>query len=139
MAVNFQDHFHLDLPANTDTDGAPTAYYKSRQRAPQPVVQTVAQTSWTGIRHRSTLVDESDTPILHEDVKFRVVGTSEQYKTMCNLLGRTVLFIDNIHPDTGEDHSDYIKTMVLISITDVAGIGQKWFRMEFTIELQELG
>lgn len=139
MAVKIQNHFHLDVPGVVDSDGAPVAFYKSRERSIKPVAQTTVTTSWSGVRQRLTVVDDEGNAVLHTDIKYRVVCTSAEFATISGLLGKTVAVVDYYHPDDGEDHSSYIKTMALVAIDDITGIGQQWLRMEFTIELQELG
>ena len=135
MTTHIQNHFHLDLSTNIDGDGAPTARYKTRQRSIQPVVQTVVTTSWNGVRHRSTVVDETGEPVLFHDYKFRVVCSNEEYETISALLGKTVKLVDYYHPDDGEAHTSFVHDVAVVSIADIIGIGYLWYKVELTIEL----
>lgn len=137
--TTLQNHIHLDLPANVDSDGAPTARYKVNERSVQPVVQTEVSTSWTGLRHRSTIIDDGGDPVLYSDYKFRVILTTQaELDTITNLLGRTVKFVDSYHLADGEDVSSYVKDVAVVSVADIMGWGMLWQKILLTIELREL-
>lgn len=133
-----QNHLHLDEVGTIDGDNAPTKTYKAKSRLPMPSVQTLVTTSFTGSRHRSTVVDVSDTPILHHDFRYRIRVTEDEYLTLLGLLGKTLSLVDNYHPDTGSDHSAYVKSVAFVKINDIKGVNALHELLELNIELVEL-
>ena len=136
--MTVQNHFHLDVVGIVDGDSAPTKTYGAHERSPQPTVQTMVTTSVTGARHRSTVLDDSGDPVLHQDFKYRVRLTPAEYATLLTLLGRTLSFVDNDHPDVGSDASAYVKSVAFVSISDVVKIAHDFNPMEAVIELTDL-
>lgn len=68
----------------------------------------------TGKAHLSTLSNVSG-PIIFSDYAYTLKLTEAELDAITDLLGLQVYLVDNLHPDDGEDHTAYVRTMGMIN------------------------
>jgi len=132
-------HIHLDDPlVPRDIDNAPAARWKATKRSDIPTAQIGVSRSHTGYTYVARVVNSNGLPVVHHDWRFMLRVTRAEYDYLCTLLGKVLEFIDNVHVDDGVDHSGYIKSVALKSISDINNLDPLLNKFDVAIELVDL-
>lgn len=138
-----QNHIHLSRALQATGEKAPTQSWIVEDRRDIPHVVLGLRRTLQGPLRRSSLW-VGDSPLQLNDyrfiVKVRGADAAETGRLMDQLkgmLGHSVYFCDNYHPNDGDDHTSAVKAMVLSRIGRVQhyNVALAEFRVE--IELSD--
>ncbi|PJF45114.1 MAG: hypothetical protein CUN55_00560 [Phototrophicales bacterium] len=133
MATKFQDHIHLSPSIGGSPEFAPDTKYVLYSRSRVPSFQGTVKRTITGLlrvhtQKDPTLLSSPIKPVNFEiEIKLTDNGSKtayEQYLDLEALLAEKILFfVENYHPDDGEDHTNFIKKVYATSVGPFRSFG----------------
>jgi len=116
--VDIQNHIHLDTSYGGTPEFAPTTKYKVFVREPKHTAYVSINRALTARLISSTLLDISNDPVVTTDYQLVLKLTPAEIAVLRGKLGKLVYFCDSYHPDDGESHSAYRRTMFFSSMEE---------------------
>lgn len=117
-----QDHLHLSPELETSGEFAPSYKWTASDREEAVVFTARVRRSLTG-RPFAHVVRRGGVVVVHYDFSYvvKIEGdgalTTRQYADrLKSMAGRHLYLVDHVHPDDGEDHSAYVKPVLLAEI-----------------------
>ena len=141
MAVGTQNHIHLRRTSDRPwgSEGAPSYKYSviaqgGYTRRPRPFI--ALDRALDGTPHVHRLVNTDDTPVVINDMGHTLLVTSEELTTLMESLGYVVDYVDNVHPDDGEDHSDYVHLKLFTAIKSLTPFDPMlgWYAVQLQLD-----
>jgi hypothetical protein len=138
MAVRIQNHLHLDTTIGGAPENAPTATYKAFGRRKRSKVNISFNRGENGTPHVSRQRKSGGDIIVFMDWSYTIKATEAEVGTLEGLIGQTVSLVDHLHPDDGEDHDSYIRTMVFVDMSEPKMANTVGIYYELDIFLQDV-
>lgn len=136
-----QGHIHLETIDNRPwtTDGAPdnTYWVIYQSMGQKPLAWVEKEIALDGTVHVWQLVDDSGDIIQRDDFSSVLLVPEADFPTLKAEVGKKVDFVPPIHPNGGEDHSDYVVEM-LLSKMKVEEVDPMLTYYRVTVELEAL-
>ncbi len=108
-----QNHIHLGTTLGGAPDLAPTATYKVQDHRPFFTADVDIARGATGVLFFGTYVDNAGVPIVFKDVDLTLFVTQAELEALEALVHKAVYYVPNIHPNTGSDHTAYVRSMIM--------------------------
>lgn len=108
--MSVQAHIHIDGSLGGAPENAPPDKYKALRRTQFYDAKIDVERGKTGKLFTDTFTSGGD-PIIFTNYDFTLRVTEAELQALVSLLHQDVYFVDNVHPDDGEDHTDYVRTM----------------------------
>jgi hypothetical protein len=144
MAIRIQNHIHLDFIQNGSPENAPSDTFVATQMSPQFQVFASFKRSLSAKPHLHVHTDDSGNPKVFEDYVFEIRLRSEvdgesldTYNALREKLWQGVYFVPHLHPDDGENHATYVRSMVLTEVGPIQLIDPKLRNFSFKLVLQD--
>jgi hypothetical protein len=122
MAI-VQGHLHLDTSVNLGGEKAPPTKWVAIQRAEVPVVFINVRRTKKAHLKNHVLTSDGSTPVLLQNMRYRLKIRAEGADTtqdrrlkLLSMYGKTVYLVDHMHCVDGQDHTPYVRTMVLSKV-----------------------
>ncbi len=138
MAVQIQNHIHLGT--TLDADNAPIGKYSVRFGGldETPDVPLTIDRAITGALHVHILPDGSGNPKQYTSGRYTLLVQQADLAGLISLFGKIVYYCPITHPDDGESHLSYRKSVVVTikpgGMAPLTPAGEWW---TVAIELQE--
>ena len=114
-----QNHIHLSDTLGGAPENAPDAEYSVTKRRPMYKGIVKFDRTLTGRLRVHALVDDTGDPIVFNSFQLQLLVSDTELETLRELIGETVYFVDNVHPDDGEDHTNYVRRVLLAQMGDI--------------------
>jgi hypothetical protein len=137
MAVQMQDHIHLDTVIGGAPENAPTLTWKATQRQKVTSLMTKFERGLTGKAFFNVKTGPSG-PLRFVDWTYMLKVTESELATLEGLVGKVVSLVDHLHPDDGEDHDAHIETMGFVKIGEPRMANVKGVYYEVSIYLADM-
>lgn len=143
MAVNYQNHIHLDTAISGSPEFAPVLKWSVRfpGRMDSPEVVMSLKRARNGKLHNHVL-SSAGAPIQFQNYRYIVVVRARDGDTLLQrinklkaLNGKEVTMVDNFHPDNGESHATY-GLQYICQVGEFRNTDQpvpEWFEVEVTL------
>lgn len=122
--MDVQDHIHLDMLLGAAPEYAPPLKWTVVEKllVPSPIMQVNETLTGTLKVHR---LRREGTFVKRRDMKYRIKigdgidsgGAKAQLDSLFGMLGEDVYLVEHWHPDDGQNHTNYVRPMVLIEIS----------------------
>jgi len=119
MAVQAQNHIHLDTDLDGAPENSPTNIYTAlvpETPAYNPHIALEWAVDGTLMKHAVT---SGGSPVVSEGRRYRLKVTRAQLTALIADLGKECSFVPHYHPDDNSDHTAYIETVQFVSLADV--------------------
>jgi len=119
MAVQAQNHLHLDTDLSGAPENAPTHYYTAiipETRNIRAFVSLEWSVRGDLMAHKVT---SSGDPVISESRPYRLRVSRSELTALIADLGRRVYFVPPYHPDDGSDHTAYRDQVEFIELRDI--------------------
>ncbi len=108
-----QDHCHIGLALGGAPENAPSTTYRVQEYRPFFTADIDIVRGATGLLFFGTYVDDSGDPIVFRDVDLTLFVTQSEFETLQGMVHQPVYYVPNIHPNTGSDHTNYVRQMIM--------------------------
>lgn len=122
MAVNVQDHIHIDTVIGAAPENAPTMTWTIRKREESISFRAEISDTLTGNIY-AHVIKSTGVPVVRHNFNYEIKLMGEgsnnvfYYKNLLDsMAGKYVYLVDSYHPDDGEDHTTYVKQYFMFEI-----------------------
>lgn len=138
--VAIQNHIHLDTAVGGAPENAPTATYRILfpNRRIRDKVNLSFNRGENGTPHVSRQRKTGGAIIRYRDLSYTLKVTDTEYGALLAILGETVSVVDSYHPDDGEDHDSYVRTMLFVDMPEPKMANVKAVYYEVDVFLQDM-
>lgn len=119
-----QDHIHIGTTLE-GAENAPSNKYRARARTPFWRIETQIDRGLTGKLFFDGIRDGNGDIIRFDEYDYNLLVSLDEIEVLKSMLGREVYLVDHVHPDDGEDHSAYVRSVVFAAMKYVSNIGPK--------------
>lgn len=120
MTLGIQNHIHLSDTLGSSPENSPTYTWTVNDRIRIPVIPLSLKRSKTFKLFPNVLRDNSSAIINLTNFRYRIkiqgsdaVDTQTLIDLLQGWVGEIIYLVDVVHPTDGEDHTDYIKPVIL--------------------------
>lgn len=138
-----QNHIHLDTQIVPDQENAPAMRWKVVQRQVFPVVFMGVKRAVNGTLRLHTLkrdnqvVDLENYTYVVKCEGDSIMTTEEKREYLFKLLGRRVFLVDSVHCPDGHDHTQFVRKMVVINLSEASNFDPMLSRYYIQIALED--
>lgn len=123
--MTVQNHIHLAATRSSSPEFSPVYTWKVRDRQIPIEFYVDVVSSLVGNRYDHAIEVDGD-PVVYQDYYYEVkimgdtVFTTEEYmEIFLSLAGRRLYLVDNIHPNDGSDHTDFVQQVRMVKMSDI--------------------
>ncbi len=117
-----QNHIHLSTELGGEPELAPTLKFRATERIEFVHGDVDVVRGATGKLFFGTIRDDNGDPVLNNEFDYHLLVTESELDSLKDMVHKPVYFVDHVHPDDGEDHTAYVKDMILSTLKHIRRI-----------------